>query len=308
MIGRQFLKPVLFFMFLSQPSIAQKIPDAYETVPGKAQALNGTATAYGIGDLGALSTNPALLFATPNYEFSTAYHWPTAGREFYQAGIIDSKTRKIAAALSYTGYMDKYNNTVESIETDSKLTRRIQTGFAHPFGKISFGVSLQYLEAKKIVQKNEIQDIKGFNFGLGLFTKFSKSLSLGASANSLNSKKLGEVAPKTYRAGLSYKLAAKWLANLDLKQRDRTPEEVGLTKPERMGFVALIYNHQNKLELLASYGKEFSTENGRKPRESLSGGASIQMEKVKLGYTVLKPYRRSPEKHQSIHLSFAVRM
>lgn len=289
-------------------SYAQQVPDAYESTPGRAQALNGTSTAYGVGDMGSVQTNPALLYTTPSYEFSAAYHWPSTGREFYKTGVIDTKTKKLATAIVYTGSLNKLQNTDVAINTDSKISQKIQAGFARSFGKFSFGISAQYVEGQELNENSRLAKTKGFNFGAGLYTKFSSNLSIGASAEGIGSKKMKNLSPKTYRAGISYKLSPKWIANADFKQRSRTPEEFLSTKPERMGFLSIIYKYQNKLELLGSYGKEFSPENGNKSRESLSAGATIQMEKMKVGYTLRKPYMRLSEKHQSIHVSFAIKM
>ncbi|MEI6399609.1 MAG: hypothetical protein WCO71_12645 [Pseudomonadota bacterium] len=90
---------------------APAVPEEYESTGGQSLAFGGS-VATGLGGASAIRANPALMALEKEYSINGAYHWPTAGRDFYQVGVVDGKTSPIAAGFTYTGAQDNINSEI----------------------------------------------------------------------------------------------------------------------------------------------------------------------------------------------------
>ena len=79
----------------------------------------------------ATKINPALLVETKQYVVSGSYHWPVAGREYYEVGVVDGVTSKYVAGVSYNGYQQDYKINWENGYKDSSVMKRATVAMAH---------------------------------------------------------------------------------------------------------------------------------------------------------------------------------
>lgn len=319
-----------------------KIPDEFESAAGHSVALANTGSAA-MSDISSVRLNPALLCLEAEYTVSAGYHWPTEGREFFQAGIVDSKTSSTAAGFSYTGFSEKYEVTQEKLDegsismSDSPVKRRANLAFGQRYGRLLLGVNGQYLEAQST--KRPDSKISGAGFGLGIAGFLTQQLRYGLSAENLANKKIAEYAPKTYRGGLAYLIPSMSLSlHLDYRYRERvlqenpkaleemtsillketantinpdqpvlgTEEEYVKRDPEQMVTASFSLGFQNVLRLLGAYGQSVDKKD---ERQMLSGGVAVVGGKFSLSYSVLQPYlNRDAKSHQSVNLNLLMSM
>ena len=288
-------KSILFiFLFFTSPLMAESIVDEYSATGGLGIGFNNTGVAYQ-DDLSAIRINPALLAQKKQYSFSGSYHWPVSGNEFYHAGVIDSKTSPVATGLSYTGYLD---------DTDNLIKRRIHLGLAQSMGKMKAGISGQFLETNKTTDKK----IRSITLGIGLLTPITPNLNLGGSIENMANNKIKDIAPRTYRAGLSYKLSRTIHANLDYQNRRKFTSEITESgdKKEQMIFASLVGFWKQYLKLFASYGRQISSKD---KHSALAGGAGIQNKNLSLTYMVAMPNLDvEKEKHHAVNLSLNLKL
>jgi hypothetical protein len=227
-------------MFLPNRSFAATdvradVPEEYETVGGHALAFGGS-VATAIGGVSAIRCNPAMLALEKEYSINGSYNWPSAGRDFYQLGIIDGKTSPIAAGFSYSSAMDNYQgvspagpNSGQSSEQDLNLTsdtpavRRASLAVAMPIGRMYLGFGSNYVEAKppgEVFLDSSTKSVKGFTMGFGAVAHVTPQFRLGLSAENLANRKLAYVAPTFYRAGASYFLGDLISLHLDYRKRE----------------------------------------------------------------------------------------
>jgi hypothetical protein len=307
---------VLAAFFFARPAHAYEvraIPDEYEATTAADLALNNAGFAAN-DPHAAIRVNPALLAQGKNYSLEAGYHWPSWGREFYQATVVDSKTSPIAAGLSYTSFTDGYNPTESKNKTtfneDSSVQRRGVIGFGNNFGNISGGIGATYVDAVKLGEANDDLHVKGLGLNIGLAAVLTPELRVGGSIENASNRKIADYAPKTIRAGAAYALAPTVTGYVDFRQRDRVveleapncnlgqicPLTVDLRKhPEQMllaSFSAQVYDF---FRLLGSYGQELGND-----RKSLSGGIAVVNKGMSLAYTASRPYMKQPTAHQAV--------
>lgn len=331
----------LFTLFTSTliPSIAfsvdidRRVPNEYETEGGHSLGFGNSGVAA-TGGLAAIRINPGMLPLETKYDVSAGYNWPTAGREFYQVGVVDSRTSKIAAGLIYTGFTGKYDLETAD-EKDSPVERRGTLAIGKAIGTISAGIGVQYLEAFNIFNTaEENSKIKGTSIGGGFAGLLTPSLRFGASVENLANKKIKDFAPATIRAGIAYLFAnGNFSTHLDFRQRERvfendsdfdidaysfkmTAEEKAEVQsevdkenkkyenPERMMIASVSAKVYDMIRILGGYG---TTIMGPE-RSTLSGGLAIVHGNTSFSYTTSKPYLNKPSSQQALNLSFAVEM
>ena len=206
------------------------IPEEYETTGGHSLAFGGS-VATAIGGMSAIRSNPALLALEKEYSLNGNYHWPSAGRDFYQLGVIDGKTSSLAAGVMYTGAMDHYQGVVSqghdesslTLSKDSPMVRRASAAMAAPLGRMYVGFGLGYTEARppgETFVDARVKNTKGVTVGFGLAAHITPEIRLGFSAENLANKKLNYVSPTFYRLGASYFLADIVSFHLDLRRRE----------------------------------------------------------------------------------------
>lgn len=299
----------------------RQIPDEYESTSGQGTGLNNAG--YAANDvISAIRANPALIAAQKQYTVSAGYHWPIAGRDYYQAAVVDSKTSPTAAGLSYTGYLDDYEyyrQDGEASKYDSPIIRRGVVGFAQNFGRLSLGAGATYVEGHALQSKAAQTDdyeqrVRGFGMNLGMAYGIGNGFSAGASVENASNRKIRDYAPKTYRAGIAYAVNPNILAMVDYRQRDRVAEfeaePLDLTKPatdedelaaEQMMLASVSAQLQSFFRVMASYGQEVGGE-----RRSIAGGASVVSSNFSLSYTTSRPYMARATSHQAISLGLDV--
>ena len=297
-----------------------RIPDEYEAAGGHSLGF-GHGGAAALSGLSALRVNPAMMALESEYVMSTGYHWPSFGREFYQAGVVDSKTSPVAAGASYTGFMDKLEKEWQKERRvfDSPVTERIGVGFAKVASKVALGVSGHFIKALKRTD-TEISMEKGLTLGLGVAGLITKQIRFGLSAENLNNKPVKDFAPRVYRAGLAYMADhGNITAHLDFRRRERvalfemepSPVFFGLkaqpsaltSKPEDMVIASFSGRIYNLLRIIGAYGKVISQGD---TRETLSGGLAIVQNHYSLSYNVSKPYLSESEVHSNLNLNFTL--
>ncbi len=299
-----------------------RVPDEYESTGGHVGGFSNGGVAA-VGGIAAVRSNPAMLSEDKEYTVSMGYHWPSGGREFYQAGVVDSKTSPVAAGLSYTGFNDEYDYSQDSsveVESDSPVMKRAAVAMGQSFGGISAGIGGGYVEAhplrgsEKFVSGEE--RVKGYTVNFGLAGYATPQIRWGASAENISNKKVSEYAPTVYRVGAAYVLSNNNLtAHLDYRQRQRVDffesEDVGLfgaapeegPTEEKMvigSFSARIFD---LLRLLGSYGQALDDD-----RRTAGAGLVLVNKKFSLSYVINKPYLGKPESHNSLNFGFAITM
>jgi opacity protein-like surface antigen len=304
--------------------MTKQIPDEYETTSALGTGLNNAG--YASNDShAAIRANPALLSLDKTYSVSGGYHWPSAGREFYQAGVVDSKTSSVAAGVSYTGYSDDYeypNDATprKNAHLDSPIVRRGVVGFAQTLGAVSIGAGATYVEAHPLVSSEEKRQgddrVRGFGLNVGVAGALTGGLRAGISAENLSNKRIRDYVPPTYRGGLAYTMTPAITAFLDYRQRERVlefegsrlrlddEEDEGLESPEQMVIASVAAQVQNAVRLLGSYGHALSDDK----RRSLAGGIAIVNQSVSLSYTASRPYMARSDTHQAVALAIDMSM
>jgi hypothetical protein len=303
----------------------RQIPDEYETASGTALALSNAGVASAEPHA-AVRLNPALLSMDKKYTVSGGYHWPSAGREFFQASIVDAKTSPLAAGLSYTGYTDNYVYSNEKgrgddPETilDSPVIRRGFVGFGQAFKDIAIGAGATYVEANPVMTSEAYENgdsrIKGVGLNVGLAGAFGPALRYGMSAENLTNKKISEYSPKTYRGGVSYALNPKIIVNLDYRQRERVLQFEALPatsleendklmkNPEQLVIGSVAARLEDYLQLLGSYGQSTTDE-----RRTYGAGVAVTGNNFTLSYMTTKPYMKRSANHQAVSLGVQVAM
>ncbi len=341
----------LFTFGISTSVIAQSkgekplayLPDEFESTAGHTLALANTGVAA-MSDISAVRLNPAMIGLEKQYTVSGAYHWPMEGREFYQVGVVDSRTSSVSAGLNYTGFSEDYQLTDKRLQeeeaslSDSPIKRRVVLAFAQRFNSALVGINGQYLEAFSLKEFQE-KKVRGTGLGLGIAFFLTPSLRCGASAENLANKKIEDYAPKTYRAGLAYLIPSVSLSlHVDYRYRERVPqefpekldemtaillkqsettimpdqsrsepEEEGVKHdPEQMATASFSLGFQNILRFLGAYGQSVDKNDKRR---AIAGGIAVVGGKFSLSYAVMEPYAdRTTSSHQSVNLNVLVSM
>ena len=309
---------------------AQRIPDEYESIGGHALGFANGGTAATSG-LGSVRSNPAMLALEKQYSVSAGYHWPSVGREFYQAGAVDGKTSNVAAGVVYTSSQSDYkgldalaaNNDQFNSFYDTPIKFRVAGGVAQSFNKLSLGISGQYIEGYLPTDgtfnvQNKKSFVKSATVGFGVAGLLTESLRFGVSGENLTNKKVKDLAPKTLRAGLAYTLlGGNVTLHLDYLQRERVFHEKKalsieidalelsqdkVEKPEQLLTGSAAIRLQDLLRLLLATGQDLSGSG----RRLIGGGIALVNQSFSLSYMVSQPYTSDPLTHQAVNISMQV--
>jgi hypothetical protein len=310
--------------------IDRRVPEEYETTGGHSLALGNSGVSAQTG-IAAVKLNPGLLAIEKEYSVAAGYNWPSAGREFFQAGVLDSKSADIAAGFLYTGFGEDYGEdpTVSGKDKDARTKRRATLALAKVLKNVSLGISGQFVEA--IDDPVTGTEVKGTTLGFGVAGFFTPQLRFGASVENLANKKVSEYAPRMLRFGVSYLHGGAIVASFDVRQRERiiqmeqgfgsTGVETGLTKAEReekaqqeqqlddkykdpewMSFASVSATVYDMIRLLGAYGQSI----GGPERKSLSGGIAVGSNNFSLSYSASRPYLTEPEAQQAINATINI--
>jgi hypothetical protein len=273
----------------------------------------------------AIRANPALLALQKQYTVTAGYHWPTVGRDYFQAAVVDSQTSPVAAGVSYTGFSNDYEYFRENRDAspfDSPLIRRGSIGIAQSFGVLALGVGGTYVESRptwsdryRLTQTDK--NIRGVGLNLGVAAPLTSDISVGGSVENVSNNKIKDYAPRTIRAGLAYSFTKMVVGFLDFRQRERVSEfeaqskvdleapevEASQLLPERMAIASFSAHLQDVLRLVGSYGQSLTDD-----RRSLAGGLAVVTKNFSLSYTVAQPYMKLSSAHQAVTLSLDMAM
>lgn len=300
----------------------QKIPDEYETTGGHGLGFLNAGVAATTG-LASVRSNPAMLAAEKQYRVYAGYHWPTAGREFFNAGAVDSKTSNIAAGVSYTSFSDDYRRpdiTNSASRYDSPVIRRGQLAIAQNVGGLAVGIGGHYVEAVTLAstesyQLDKQERVKGMGLSLGVAGLLTPTIRFGLSGENVSNKKIADYAPRTFRGGVAFIFGGGDItAHLDYRLRDRVAHfegdqkivneynevevlRAGESEAEQMAIASFSARVNNYFRLLGAYGQGINTE-----RSSLSGGVAVVSDKLSLSYTAARPYMEQVAAHQAVNL------
>lgn len=309
------------------------IPEEYETTGGHSLAFGGS-TATAIGGMSAIRCNPALLALEKEYSFNGNYNWPTAGRDFYQLGVVDGKTSPIAAGFAYTGALDDYQGIATSpgatgsndsqtlgLSKDTPMNRRASLAFGMPLGRMYVGFGSNYVEAiapGEALIDPRAKKIKGFTMGFGAAAHLSPSVRLGFSAENLANTKLKYVSPTFYRAGASYFMGDVASVHIDYRRRDAVslyegvPPDFALNSQDGAangGLAETLVNASTSikvydlLRLVLSSGR--TAADGRAATQ-VAGGLSLINQKFNFSYQIIKRDLNVDAVHHALALGLDV--
>lgn len=324
-----FVAATLLTIFAAIPSRVEateveitQIPDEYESNSAFSASMNNAG--YAANDPhSAIRANPALLGTQKAYSVAAGYHWPVEGRDYFQASVVDTKTSKVAAGVSYTGFMDEYQyndrDNPNVSRFDSPLEKRGVIAMAHPVGAGMVGVGATWIKSRPLYSSDErragSQSVTGTGLNLGAIYPITPQLIFGAATENVSNSKIKNYAPKTHKTGIAYTSGA-FAGMLDFRQRERVQEfegeQVSLgaapagqteDESERMAIATVTAKMQNYLKITGSYGQSLSDE-----RKQLGGGISLESQGFALSYTANRPYLAKSTAHQSIALVLDIAM
>ncbi|MEI6833514.1 MAG: hypothetical protein WCL28_05925 [bacterium] len=304
------------------------IPEEFESTGGHSLAFGGS-VATAIGGMSAIRSNPALLALEKEYTLNGSYHWPIAGRDFYQVGIIDGKTSPVAAGVNYTSAADDYQGIAAkptgvnllSLSRDTPIVRRASLALAMPLGRMYLGFTSSYIEARppeEVFLDNTVKNSKGFTVGFGAAAHLTPAIRVGISAENLANKKMGYAAPTFYRAGASYFAGDVVSFHLDYRRRQEIPTYEGAaptialaSDPENSSsddhenFINLSSSVKvyDLLRLVLSSGQ---TKTADVTRTRMAGGLSLINRNFNFSYQVLKFDVSSELMQHSLAMGFEV--
>jgi hypothetical protein len=304
------------------------LPDEIEAIGGEgaAQAHAGAAS---LSDQSAIHLNPAMLFKHRSYDVGGSYFWPSEGRPFYRLSVIDGVTSRWTAAAEYTGFQDALGER-STRDFDSPVRRRGSVAFAIPADRVALGFAGHYVEAED-PSLLDIKTMKGFTLGVGLVAQLASGLRAGISAENLNNKKLKDVSPQIFRAGLAYEPNGFMLFSADYRERKTSKylEDQPLTESgaialagsasdpagidaessnvqdsEKMAFLGAQVKTLDVLKLFLAAGRSLQGE--RKDR--ISGGIGIYQKNFSLAYALSRDYPDQKDLQGSLYLSIIMKM
>lgn len=292
-------------LFLQTGTVLQAtaIPDEYRATGGHGIGLGHAAI---VANTGTASTvlNPAMIALERSYQLSIGYTWPTTGREFYQVGIVDGKTSKVAAGLLYTGFHEDFDaHGFLHRELDTPVERRGTLALSATVGKISLGINGTYVEGYQFqadahgllgladvnhrYTNTKPEKKRGVTTGAGLAAAITPTLRIGASIINLANRKVRDFAPRTIRGGLAYLLTASGevTLHLDYYERERIALfEKGESKPERLAIASCSVLIYNVVRILAAYEHSLGSTD-----KEIAAGIALISNKMSLSYGFKKP-------------------
>ena len=302
-------------------NVGLKLPEEYLSTGEHATAFANGGSLSSTG-YSAVRANPAMLANEKQYAFGGGYHWPVAGREYYQAGIVDSKTSTMAAAVNYTSALEDYRgpwNKDGSVRPgESPVRRRIGVGLAQNLKKFSLGAAGQYVEAADPSKAFDdgADRIKGFTFGLGMIGGITSTMRFGLSVENLANKKVAFAAPTIYRGGLAWAAAKDVMLYLDYRRREAvetfeaTPPSLSIVDTGASGASGSLDSEQSLLagasmkvyDLLRLSAGAGGSSSGGQATSTVAGGIALINKSFSLAYAVQRPDLKLAGIHHSVSL------
>lgn len=317
-----------------QDTSSGRYSDDLEAYGGISAAYSGGGTSAA-DEITAIRANPAMIAQSKKYRMRGTFHWPTYGRTFYQAGVVDG-TGPVKAGIQYTAPLDRsFEDPLEAAQNLNLTERqnliwgmqtiqRFNLSLAQSFGKLSVGITGSYVEGMQRPYRSYSSTLtQGITLGMGISAPITESLIVSASAENLNNQRLSDLAPTIYRAGVSTWIAEVVGIHGDFIHRQRVRSEWVLVPPqnqpddpttislldqrpslsrtEQSIVTGVELNLENILKIVGSYRHEIGSDGLQ--RRSLSGGIAISQGLYKITYTVRRPYLSDHHLHQAVSLS-----
>lgn len=297
------------------------LPDEIIATGGQGTGQSGAGAAL-ISDQAAILINPAMLYRHKTYDVNGSYIWPVSGRPFYKVAAIDGQTSRFTTAFEYTGFTEGLEGR-EKREQDSPVRRRAALAVAVPLTSFSMGFAAHYVEADDPTREEE-HSVKAFTLGFGLAIPLSTGITLGASLQNLNNKKVENVSPRTLRAGLAWqdktgslglhadyrdRQRSEYLEDFDLTESNQlmallpgeTPKKL---ENEKMVIVGGQIQTMDAFRIFASTGRNA----GGEKSEITSGGIGVFQKNFSLSYAVSRIYPNKKDLQNSLSLSITMKM
>lgn len=318
-------------MAFAENAVDRRIHDELEAGGGHSLGL-GQGGMAAVSDISSVKYNPAMIGMERKYSLYGTYHWPTFGRDFYQAGVMDSRTANISAGLLYSGFNEDFSiaNYDEADGKESIVNSRLGIAIAQVVGKVSVGLAVYFTQAYDVNDEvvAEPSESRITTFGLGIAGFLTPVLRFGVSAENLGNKKMPKAAPRFLRAGLAYLFAKGTTSvhldyvnrqriegvefNVPLPQQGLSQSGFGLAAEEPQPSEELESNEQlvvgsfslkvyDLLRVLGSYGQDLSSD-----RQSLAAGVAVVNKNYSLSYSSSRPYLSDETAHQAINLSMNI--
>jgi hypothetical protein len=323
---------VALFMLVSYSAAAQsqsfEIPDEIDSAGGVRTGLSNGGLAFDSG-ISAIRSNPAMIAMDKTYSISGGYHWPSVGSDYYQVGVIDSKTSEVSAGISLVRPTEDFkvvSKRANDREVVHPLKNRVSVAFGLSLQKLAVGISGQLVEAFEFQQESEtLEKIRGNTLGFGVAGLLTPTIRFAASVENLANKSVEYIAPRFYRAGLAYanesglfsvhtdyvsraaiidsessffteRLRSFGLAadsNTDLKSAEMKQQMIG-------SFSARAYD---LLRILGGYGVEIGSD-----KQSFGGGIALVKDAWTFSYVAMRPDTDSPTAHQAASLEVNINL
>jgi hypothetical protein len=317
-----------FFMMFFPLALGAVVPDKGR-ISDEIESLGGHSLGFGneamaaLTDLSSIRANPAMMSLEKQYQIGAGYHWPSLGRDFYQIGVVDSKTAQVAMGVLYTSAQKPYIPFSSDMKEkddrvhayfDSPIKKRFAFGAAYSLETVALGAGGQYIEFYDLKDQTKKKQ-QGTTLALGLAGLLTPTLRFGLSGENLSGRDMEDVAPKTYRAGLAYTTFGGILTlHGDWKNRERVAQELapldgeGLLpttqenklSPEQTLGLSMSVKIQDLLRLVGGYSQSLDRKN---PRQALAGGIALVQSNYSLSYLIHRPYMKKGKNHQAIQLA-----
>ena len=262
-----------------------------------------------------------------NYKVSSSYHWPVVGQDFFQVGVVDTKTSDVAAGFTVTRPVDQRAINEPSDNTVSPLKGRYIGAAAFALTKMAIGLGVQHVREARITDiESRVVDkvVSETTVSLGVAALATPNLRFGFSAEGLGAKDETYTMGRNLRAGAAYVFAnGDATLHLDFLRSKRV---VGL-ETNRKSEVLSLFNattteaesmtkespYQNKanlsgsvrvyelLRVLAGYGVVPETK-----AQDAAIGLALVNGPFAVSYTTMRPDLHLTTAHQSINLDFSL--
>lgn len=306
---------------VTQSNTGPKLPEEYLSTGEHATAFANGGSLSSTG-YSAVRANPAMLANEKQYTLGGGYHWPVAGREYYQAGIVDSKTSKMAAGVNYSSALDDYEgpwNKDGSVRAgESPVRRRIGIGLAQNLKNFSLGAAGQFVEAADPAKSFDdgANRIKGFTFGVGMIAGITTNVRFGLSVENLANKKVAFAAPTIYRGGLAWGAAKDVMLYLDYRRREAVetfeapPPALSIVDLESDTSTGSLSSEQSLLggasvkvfDLLRLSAGAGGSSSGGQATSTVAGGLALVNKSFSFAYAVQRPDLKFAGVHHSVSL------
>jgi hypothetical protein len=299
---------------------AQNIPEEYESMGGHGLGLNDAAVASADG-IAAVRVNPGLLSRQRIYNFACGYHWPTEGRDFYQAGVVDGKTSKIAAGISYTSFQENYvyfRQSSQASVNDAPIARRGSIALSQSFEQWSIGFGVTYVEgfpfwSEMVREPSQLSKPplrKGLGANAGISWTLSSNVDAGLAVENASNKKISAYLPRTLRGGVSYRWSKDIQFLFDYRNRERIPEFESL-RPFDLDNVREAESLDAEQSLIGGFDAQFyevmrltgSFGGSNDARRFAAAGLAITNKGFTIAYNVRRPNLQKNANHQAISMS-----